>query len=144
MKTTDTVQINLGGKDYNIVMDNFARELLAKHILEGAQPDPQSYWKKVEEMNSISTLYLLSNILYACLCANDLRKMKKPTITEEQVGEWVATADEVQLLRVYEAFKNAEGMNIKHPEKQQQSHSAKKKHPRPTKKNSKEPSEKSE
>lgn len=104
-------EIELGGETRVINFNIYAATELGK-ILE-VTPTPEVLMKAILDVNERSSLLMFKALIYAGIIGNDYETSFKASVSQQEVGKWLAGATGDELVDVFNKFADALGYNLK-------------------------------
>ena len=107
-------ELEIGGAKRTLRFNNYAHTELSKTLFEAGHlvSSPDELLAKLEQLASINVMLLMKALIYAGIIGNDYLIGFKPSVTIQEVGEWMADADEGQLIGVWDTFLSAMGTDV--------------------------------
>jgi hypothetical protein len=107
-------ELELGGSVRNLRFNNFAHVQLSKALFENGHyvSNPAELLDKMIEMSSDNIALFMKALVFAGIIGHDYEVGFKATITQQEVGTLVANIGEEDLLKVWEVFMEAMGVNL--------------------------------
>lgn len=107
-------RINLGGVERCLRFNNFATIEIAKLLFDGKiyTANPNEVLDRLENIGNENSLLLMKYLIYGGILGYDYEKGFRATITQEEVGSWIANITEADLLGIWDYFLDSFGVGI--------------------------------
>lgn len=112
---TGTYQIKIGDKEKTLRFNNYAHSELAKSLFtEGHYiTSPTQLVERLLEISKENPALLMKCIVYAGLVGHDYEVGFAKTVTQQEVGVWIADINNTDLEQVWNVFMQAMGADLK-------------------------------
>lgn len=111
---TGSYKLMVGGREINLRFNNFAHVELSKAIFESGYlvTSPSELVDKLVEMSKSNIGLLVKAMLYSGILGYDYEVGFKASVTQEEVGKIVGEVGEKDLLKIWDIFLEAMGVDL--------------------------------
>ena len=111
---TGSYKLMIGEREINLRFNNFAHVELSKAIFKSGYlvTNPMELIDKLSEMSKNNIALLIKAMLYAGILGYDYETGFTPSVTQEEVGKLVGEVNEEDLLKIWDIFLEAMGVNL--------------------------------
>ena len=108
------LNIKLGGSTRCLRFNNFAVIEIAKLLFDGKvyTANPNEVLQRLEEIGADNSMLLMKYLVYGGILGNDYEVGFKATVTPQDVGKWLGSVSDDQLIGIWECFLNSMGADI--------------------------------
>ena len=106
--------VNIGGVEKCLRFNNFATIEIAKLLFDGKiyTANPNEVLDKLEEIGNTNSLLLMKYLVYGGVLGHDYETGFKATVTQEEVGKWIANINENDLIGIWDHFLESFGVGL--------------------------------
>lgn len=107
-------RINLGGVERCLRFNNFATIEIAKLLFDGKiyTANPNEVLDRLEAIGNENSLLLMKYLIYGGVLGYDYETGFKATISQEEVGKWIANISENDLVGIWDHFLESFGVGV--------------------------------
>jgi hypothetical protein len=111
---TGIMKLNIGGQERTLRFNNFSAIELSRIIYNGEQAnfETEDLLNRIMKLNEKNHYLLIKTLIYAGIIGNDYVVGFHESITQEQVGEWIADLESDQIYTVWTTFWSSMGIDL--------------------------------
>ena len=111
---TGIMKLNIGGQERTLRFNNFSAIELSRIIYNGEQAnfDTEDLLDRIMKLNEKNHYLLIKTLIYAGIIGNDYVLGFHESVTQEQVGEWIADLESEQIYTVWTTFWSSMGIDL--------------------------------
>jgi hypothetical protein len=111
---TGIMKLNIGGQERTLRFNNFSAIELSRIIYNGEQAnfETEDLLDRIMKLNEKNHYLLIKTLIYAGIIGNDYVVGFHESVTQEQVGEWIADLESDQIYTVWTTFWSSMGIDL--------------------------------
>jgi hypothetical protein len=111
---TGIMKLNIGGQERILRFNNFSAIELSRIIYNGEQAnfETEDLLNRIMKLNEKNHYLLIKTLIYAGIIGNDYVVGFHESVTQEQVGEWIADLNEQDVYTVWTTFWSSMGVDL--------------------------------
>lgn len=111
---TGIMKLKIGGQERTLRFNNFSAIELSRIIYNGEQAnfETEDLLKRIMKINEKNHYLLIKTLIYAGIIGNDYVVGFHESVTQEQVGEWIADLNEQDVYTVWTTFWSSMGVDL--------------------------------
>jgi hypothetical protein len=111
---TGIMKLNIGGQERTLRFNNFSAIELSRIIYNGEQAnfETEDLLNRIMKLNEKNHYLLIKTLIYAGIIGNDYVVGFHESVTQEQVGEWIADLESEQIYTVWTTFWSSMGIDL--------------------------------
>jgi hypothetical protein len=111
---TGIIKLNIGGQERTLRFNNFSAIELSRIIYNGEQAnfETEDLLNRIMKLNEKNHYLLIKTLIYAGIIGNDYVVGFHESVTQEQVGEWIADLESEQIYTVWTTFWSSMGIDL--------------------------------
>jgi hypothetical protein len=111
---TGIMKLNIGGQERTLRFNNFSAIELSRIIYNGEQAnfETEDLLNRIMKLNEKNHYLLVKTLIYAGIIGNDYVVGFHESVTQEQVGEWIADLNEQDVYTVWTTFWSSMGVDL--------------------------------
>jgi hypothetical protein len=111
---TGIMKLNIGGQERTLRFNNFSAIELSRIIYNGEQAnfETEDLLDRIMKLNDKNHYLLIKTLIYAGIIGNDYVVGFRETVSQEQVGEWIADLNEQDIYSVWLTFWSSMGIDL--------------------------------
>jgi len=111
---TGIMKLNIGGQERTLRFNNFSAIELSRIIYNGEQAnfETEDLLNRIMKLNEKNHYLLIKTLIYAGIIGNDYVVGFHESVTQEQVGEWIADLESDQIYTVWTTFWSSMGIDL--------------------------------
>jgi hypothetical protein len=111
---TGIMKLNIGGQERTLRFNNFSAIELSRIIYNGEQAnfETEDLLDRIMKLNEKNHYLLIKTLIYAGIIGNDYVVGFHESVTQEQVGEWIADLESEQIYTVWTTFWSSMGIDL--------------------------------
>jgi hypothetical protein len=111
---TGIMKLSIGGQERTLRFNNFSAIELSRIIYNGEQAnfETEDLLNRIMKLNEKNHYLLIKTLIYAGIIGNDYVVGFHESVTQEQVGEWIADLESDQIYTVWTTFWSSMGVDL--------------------------------
>jgi hypothetical protein len=111
---TGIMKLNIGGQERTLRFNNFSAIELSRIIYNGEQAnfETEDLLDRIMKLNDKNHYLLIKTLIYAGIIGNDYVVGFRESVSQEQVGEWIADLNEQDIYSVWLTFWSSMGIDL--------------------------------
>jgi hypothetical protein len=111
---TGIMKLKIRGQERTLRFNNFSAIELSRIIYNGEQAnfETEDLLNRIMKLNEKNHYLLIKTLIYAGIIGNDYVVGFHESVTQEQVGEWIADLNEQDVYTVWTTFWSSMGVDL--------------------------------